>query len=201
MSIATSACQARPRPPRRCTRWIDATRAALGRVWRTLARTRRRVPVAVLVTNPVERRRLERELRREAARLAGLLGPFPDDTVVLVQQVIGGDRPLAGCYQVALGPDGTRCTRIQLALQVGTRRLSPEEVLGVLAEAALALANELSGAARARVPLTLPADAGDTARPTVEPRRAVPPDPLLPFAAREPVPANGRDVTALGRVA
>lgn len=170
------------KPHSRVPQWVRGTVTALRRAW--LALRHRRHTVAALVTDPARRRSLEREVRQALDRLDRVLGyPIPVGSVVVVQQVIGGDRNLAGAYQVVCHQAGSEGVRVQLALQVGRRRLSTEEVLATLAEAALRLADErVSATVGVRVPLTLPAtDAGPAERPLPERDPGLPPDPLMPI--------------------
>src|SRR5437867_13415317 len=97
-----------------------AVRARLGR--------RERVPIEVLVYDRRRRRALERELRWALRRLVRVLSaPLPAGTAVIVQEVVGAERPLAGCYHLAAGPDGAHVALVRLALEVGGRRLGTDE--------------------------------------------------------------------------
>ena len=151
----------------------------LRRLWAVLRP--RRVPVEVLLTDRASRRALARQVRLGLRRLRRALGPsFPADVVVVVQQVVRADRPLAGCYEVAHRPDGQRWVLVRLALSVAGRSLSTDEVLGVLADQCCALAAEQDGP-RELVPFELrPAETRELSRPA-----ALEADPLT---AR----ANGR---------
>ena len=157
--------------------------AALRRIWAALRP--RRVPVEVLLTDRASRRALARQVRLGLRRLRCVLGPsFPEDMVVVVQQVVRADRPLAGCYEVAHRPDGRRWVLVRLARSVAGRKLSTDEVLGVLADQCFALAAEHDGP-RELVPFELrSAEAREPSRPA-----ALEADPLT---AR----ANGRAACA-----
>jgi hypothetical protein len=108
--------------------------------------------------------------------------PLPTRTTVIVQHVIGGDRALAGTYQVNRTADGVECARIQLALQVGHHPLRTEELLATLAEAAMRLADEQAAVTGVRVPLTLPEPEAPARRRPM----ALPDDPLVPITPFAP---------------
>ncbi|PZS09574.1 MAG: hypothetical protein DLM70_01405 [Chloroflexi bacterium] len=105
-----------------------------------------RVPIAVLVTNGSRRRKIERKLRAGLRQLRHLLGPPPlGDIAVVVQQVIMLDRQFAGCYQLRQRPDGSQSALLRVALEVNHTRLSSDDLLAVIAEQWIAIANQQSG--------------------------------------------------------
>jgi hypothetical protein len=156
--------------------------AALRRAWRAL-RGRPATPIEVLVVDRARRRSVERQLGARLRRLERLLPPAPPErVVVVVQQAIGDDRPVAGRVHVVQRPDGARCALVRLALQVGERRVTSDELLAALCDQWLALGQI----------------AGETPTP-VEPR-PTPPAETAPLAAFRPDPlvllANGPAPTA-----
>ena len=156
-----------------CRRAADSCRRALGALWRRLRPEG--VPVEVLLTDRASRRALAREVRRGLRRLRRVLGPsFPAGMVVVVQQVVRADRPLAGCYEVGRRPDGRRWVLVRLALSVAGRKLGTDEVLGVLADQCFVLAGEQDGP-RELVPFELrPPEPREPTRPA-----ALEADPLV----------------------
>jgi hypothetical protein len=157
--------------------------AVAGHVLRALRR--RCVRVEVLVADPARRRALEREVRGGLRRLEHVLGtPLPREAAVLVQQVLPGERPLAGCFQTGLRPDGRRYARIRLALEVEGRPLSTDELLAILTEQCVGLADQ-ENSRTVLVPVELPpappAPSAGAGRP--QPPRAFRPDPLAPDLA------------------
>jgi hypothetical protein len=154
--------------------------AVAGRVLRALRR--RRVRVEVLVADSARRRALDREVRGGLRRLEHVLGtPLPREAAILVQQVLPGERPLAGCFQTGLRPDGRRYARIRLALEVEGRPLSTDELLAILAEQCVGLADQ-ENSRTVLVPVELPpAPPAGAGRP--QPPRAFRPDPLAPDLA------------------
>jgi hypothetical protein len=134
---------------------LRAVRARLGR--------QEGVPIEVLVYDRRRRRALERELRWALRRLLRVLpAPLPAGTAVIVQQVVGADRALAGCHHLAAGPDGARVALVRLALEVAGRRLGTDELLAALAEQCLALA--LAGRASVLVPVEAPRQSAPNGR-------------------------------------
>lgn len=117
----------------------------------------RRVPVEVLLTDPKQRRMLERELHDALRRLERVVGvPLPSGLAVVVQQVINTDRQLAGCTHVGTRSDGTPWTLVRLAIWTSGQRASTDEVLAVLVEQCVALLTHRSSAFSV-VPLEAPA--------------------------------------------
>jgi len=104
------------------------------------------VPLEVLLTNGSRRRKIERELRAGLRQLQHLLGP-PSlvEIAIVVQQVITMDRQLAGCYQLRQRPDGSQSALLRVALEVNHRRLSSDDLLAVVAEQWIAIANLQDG--------------------------------------------------------
>jgi hypothetical protein len=159
---------------------VRAATAALGsalrRAWRAL-RGRPGTPIEVLVVDRARRRSVERQLGARLRRLERLLPPDPPErVVVVVQQTIGDDRPVAGRVEVAKRPDGTRRALVRLALQVGGRRLTPDELLAALCDQWLALAPGYTPIA------TTPVESRPTPPAETAPLAAFRPDPLVPMA-------------------
>jgi hypothetical protein len=97
--------------------------------------------------------------------------------VVVVQQVICVDRPMAGCYQLARHTDGASFSLIRLALQVDGREIPMDEVLSVLAEQCIGLAVQQAGG----VGLLVPIELESIRRPGGGRVDAIRPDPLAPI--------------------
>jgi hypothetical protein len=139
-------------------------------------RQRPATPVEVLVVDRARRRSVERSLGARLLRLERLLPPDPTErVVVVVQQTIGDDQPVAGRLEVAQRPDGTRRALVRLALQVGGRRLTPDELLAALCDQWLALASGYTATATTPVATRPPPAA-------TAPLAAFRPDPLVPVA-------------------
>ena len=104
------------------------------------------VPIEVLLTNGSRRRKIERELRAGLRQLQHLLGP-PSlvEIAVVVQHVITMDGQLAGCYQLRRRLDGSQSALLRVALEVNHRRLSSDDLLAVVAEQWIAIANLQDG--------------------------------------------------------
>ena len=104
------------------------------------------VALEVLVANGKRRRKIERELRAGLRQLQRVLGP-PSlvEIAIVVQQVITMDRQLAGCYQLGQRPDGSQSALLRVALEVNHTRLSSDDLLAVVAEQWIAIANLQSG--------------------------------------------------------
>lgn len=160
-------------------RWVEVALGSLQRaashLWRTLRPRHWPVPVEVLVIDRNRRQGLERELKAALRQLRHALGAeLPEGLAVIVQHVIATDRQLAGCCQLAQRPDGGHFTLIRLALQVGGKRLSTDEVLAALAEQCIGLAMQQQPGASVLVPVDLDPAQPVGARDVVSFR----PDPL-----------------------
>ena len=145
--------------------------------WEAVRYSDSRVRMEILVTNSTRRRKIERELRTGLRQLRRILGDLPvADIGIVVQQVISTDRQLAGCCQLGYRPDGTQYALCRLALRVNGRPLSSDELLAVLAEQWMVLANHRNDSS-VLVPVDIePGEANLTRRP---PRLR--PDPLMPY--------------------
>lgn len=168
--------------------------AALGEAIRTAVRAYHErpqaIPIDVLVVDRARRRTIERDLHAGLCRLRHALGrQFPSGVAVVVQQVICMDRRLAGCYQLARRPDGVDLALVRLALQVGDRTLTTDELLSVLAEQCIGLAVHQAGGAGVLVPVELEPDRRPESR-RVDMLRA---DPLAPTPT--PTRAAGSQLT------
>ena len=173
----------------RVTGWTERLRSGVSRLavsarrtWRVIRHKLRGDPVEVLVTDRSQRLKHERNIRGAIRRLRHGLGrALPEDAVVIVQQVVIADPPVAGCYHLGQRPDGTRFVLIRLALEVDGRVLTSDQLLANLAEQCIAVAMQHDGALSVVVPLDLPS------RPA--PSR---PDPLAPSANGHTAPASHR---------
>lgn len=168
--------------------------ASIGGAIRTAVRAYherpRSIPIEVLVADRARRRTIERDLHAGLRRLRHALGrQFPSGVAVVVQQVICTDRQLAGCYQLARRPDGVDLALVRLALQVGDRTLTTDELLSVLAEQCIGLAVHQAGGAGVLVPVELEPDRRPESR-RLDMLRA---DPLAPAPA--PSRAAGPQLT------
>ena len=137
-------------------------------------RSRRGVPVEVVIADAGRRRAVAREIRRALQQLRRTLGPdLPAGLAVVVQQVVATDQPLAGCVQIHQRADGTRAHLVRLALQVDGRRLATDDVLAALADACVGIVAQ-SGGPSVLIPLGAPSP-----RPLQSsPPPAMRPDPL-----------------------
>jgi len=138
------------------------------------------VPVEVVLVDHSRRRAIKKDISSTIRRLNRLLADdAPTGVVVVVQQVIPPGKHLAGCCHVVNRPERGQFAVIRLALQVGGRRLTPDELLSTLVEQYLGLAFQKSGGASVLVPIDLePPDEGPA-----EPKpMALRPDPFGPQA-------------------
>jgi len=130
----------------RISAWIVTVAShAIGAVrsgWKALGHRHDQVPLEVLVADGKRRQKIERELRAGLRQLQRVLGP-PSlvEIAVVVQQVITMDRQLAGCCQLGQRPDGSQFALLRVALEVNHRRLSSDDLLAVVAEQWIAIAN------------------------------------------------------------
>ncbi len=138
------------------------------------------IPIEVLVTRFWRRLSIQVRLRRAIHKLQRILPePLPLDAAVVVQQIVVTERQLPGCYQVSQRPDGNRFALIRLALQVDGRRLSPDELLAVLAEQYIALAMQSIGPS-----LLVPIDLASSPPNGLQRPTALRHDPLAPHRDR-----------------
>jgi len=165
----------------RISAWIMTVAShAIGAVrfgWKALRDRHDQVSLEVLVADGKRRRKIERELRAGVRQLQHILGP-PSlvEIAIVVQQVITMDRQLAGCYQVRQRPDGSQSALLRVALEVNRTRLSSDDLLAVVAEQWIAIANQQSGPTLL-VPIEY--ESGQT-----QPEKRAPslrPDPLMPY--------------------
>jgi hypothetical protein len=143
---------------------------------KSLLRSRRGIPVEVVVADAPRRRAIQREVRRALHQLRRALGSdLPPDLVVMVQQTVTTDHPLAGCFQTHQRADGTRAHLVRLALHVEGRRLSTDDVLAALVDACVGIVVQAGGSS-VLVPL------GPSASPSTAtvPFTAMSPDLLAP---------------------
>jgi len=159
---------------------ITAASHAIGAVrfgWKAIGHRRDQVRLEVLVSNGTRRRKIERELRTGLRQLQRVLSP-PSlvEIAVVVQHVITMDRQLAGCYQLGQRPDGSQSALLRVALEANHTRLSSDDLLAVVAEQWIAIANLQDGPSLL-VPIEY--ESGQTI-----PENHVPslrPDPLMPY--------------------
>jgi hypothetical protein len=142
----------------------------------SLLRSRRGIAVEVVIADAPRRRAIASEVRRAHDQLRRALGSdLPADLVVVVQQTVMTDHPLAGCFQTHRRADGSRALIVRLALQVEGRRLSLDDVLAALADACVGIVAQSSGSS-VLVPVG-PAAARPAATALTS---AIGPDPLAP---------------------
>lgn len=136
--------------------WVKRLGHALQARWRTLRLRWHGPPVLVMVADRTRQRALEREVRRSLRRLATALGQdVLNNLTVVGQHVIVTNHPLAGCYHVGQRADGANFALVRLALTVGGRTLSTDEILAALAEQYLGLVLQESGGMSVTVPVEL----------------------------------------------
>lgn len=114
------------------------------------------VAVTVLTAHRHGRRTLRREIERTARQLTRAL-PIASavDVHVIVQQVLGTERPLAGSYQVGQRPDGTPEILFRLALTTTGPWLDIDTILAVLAEEWIGYVTQQSEGPSVSVPVEL----------------------------------------------
>src|SRR6185312_8947398 len=78
---------------------------------------------------------------------------------VIVQQCLGSERPLAGCYQVGRRSDGSCRVLFRLALAVDDRCLDIDTILAVLAEEWIGFVTQQADGPIVSVPIDLLATA------------------------------------------
>ena len=150
---------------------------ALRHGWDVLRYRGGKVPMEVLLANGTRRRQIERELQTGLRQLRRILGERPlADIAVVVQQVITTDRQLAGCCHLGHRPGGAQYALWRLALEVNSRPLSSDQLLAVLAEQWMALANQQNGSS-VLIPVDLEPDEASPTRRSATLR----PDPLMPY--------------------
>ena len=136
------------------------------------------VPVEIVLVDHGRRRAIKKDISATIRRLNRLLADdAPTGVVVVVQHLIPPGKHLAGCCHVVKRPERGQFAVIRLALQVGGRRLTPDELLSTLVEQYLGLAFQKSGGASVLVPIDLdpPDDGPAEPKPT-----ALRPDPFGP---------------------
>jgi hypothetical protein len=142
--------------------WLPCSLGVLRETLRNLARQagqvlrREPVPIEIVLVDRTRRRGIRRDVSATVRRLNRLLGDqAPAGVVIVVQQVIPPGKHLAGCCQVVRTAERGQLAVVRLALQVGGRRLSPDELLSTLVEQYLGLAFQQSGGASVLVPINL----------------------------------------------
>ena len=173
-------------------RALSATTAAVAELVRRTVQILRRepVPVEIVLVDKVRRRAIRRDITATVRRLNRLLADqAPAGVVIVVQQVIPPGKHLAGCCHVVRTTERGQFAVIRLALQVGGRRLTPDELLSTLVEQYLGLAFQRSGGASVLVPIDLePTDDGEAGARSV----SLPESPFGPQAGDElPRPHTG----------
>lgn len=161
------------------------------RAWHSVHKARSGVPMAVMVADRAQRRRLVRELRVGLRHLQRTLGAsFSGDVAIVVQQIIATDHQLAGCYQIGQRPNGAPFALIRLALQVNGQALNIDEILATLAEQCIGIVTQQNGGLSVIIPIEL------------EPMRTID-KPEKPMLQRDPLTslANGHRSIATQRVA
>jgi len=145
--------------------------------WEAIRYRHNQVPLEVLLTNGSRRRKIERELRAGVRQLQHVLGP-PSlvEIAIVVQQVITMDRQLAGCYQVRQRPDGSQSALLRVALEANHTRLNGDDLLAVVAEQWIAIANLQDGPS-----LLVPIDYESKQTNPENHAPSLRPDPLMPY--------------------
>jgi len=173
-----------------CRRAVDHTVGALSCAISRWWHRRRAAAVVVLTTDRARRRALERELHVALARLRHAFGArsvSAYEAIVLAQQAIESDRPLAGCCQIIRWGDDGHLVILRLALQVGERRLETDTILAALVEQYVGLVTQAPGATSVLVPVELP---------SVRPRAAAHPSALRPDPLASHPPASPHERAA-----
>ncbi len=129
------------------------------------------IAVAVLTAQRHRRRTMQREIK-SAARQLERTSPLrsPVEVSVIVQQYLGSERPLAGCYQVRQRSDGSCRLLFRLAMTVDGRYLDSDSILAVFAEEWIALAAHQAEGPVISVPIDLLTTTPKVNGPQAEPR-------------------------------
>ena len=128
------------------------------------------VAVAVLTAHRHRRRTLRREIESAARQLERTSTlRLPIEVGVVVQQCLGSERPLAGCYQIGQRSDGSCSVLFRLALAVDGRCLDIDSILAVFAEEWIGFVSQQAEGPSVSVPIELLSTA-----PTVNGREADP---------------------------
>jgi hypothetical protein len=128
------------------------------------------IAVAVLTAHRHRRRTLRRQVELAARQLENAL-PLPTSiqVSVIVQQCLGSERPLAGCYLIGQRSDGSCRVLFRLAMAVDDRCLDIDTILAALAEEWIGFATQQADGPSVSVPIDLL-----TASQTVNGREADP---------------------------
>jgi len=146
--------------------------------WRALRSRDRAVRVEVLATDRIQRKRLEREIRSAVRRLEHVASSaLRCDAAVLVQRVVQGDHPVAGCSLVSPSADGGSFALIRLATHLNGRALATDDILAALAELWIGVATQQLTTPAVLVPVEL-----EPIPAAPRPIDTLPPDPLAPRA-------------------
>ena len=141
-------------------RWGRSARQATARVAvgtrnRLAERLRRRhLCIEVLVVDRGRRRRIVGQVRAAVRQLRRAAATAPVTGIVVCERVAASGRDLAGATHVCRRADGGQTALIRLALTANGRRRRDDEVLAVLAEQWLGLAQQEG--ASVLVPIELP---------------------------------------------
>lgn len=174
-----------------CHSWLQSTLTRAGqqaaRICRWIRqqfahRSTRRIPITVLILDPIERKRLERAVRAAVRCLPAVIELPAVEVAILVQQVVATDRQLAGCIQTVRRTGGSGVILLRLARAVNGQALSSDELLATLAELWIRLTIQHSGWATTLVPL----------EHTAPPAHATPPAVLAGTPPGVPRAGNGK---------
>jgi hypothetical protein len=138
------------------------------RLCNALPRRAPTIAVAVLTAQRRRRRTLRREIVHAAQQLERT-SPIrqPVEAGVIVQQCLGSERPLPGCYQIGQRSDGSCRVLFRLAMAVNGRCLDIDSILAVFAEEWIGFVSQQAEGPSVSVPIDLLSTA-----PTVNGREA-----------------------------
>jgi hypothetical protein len=115
-----------------------------------------RVAVVVLTTHRHRRRTLKRQIESAVRQLEHTLPLTPPIEVsVIVQQCLGSERPLAGCYLIGQRSDGSCRVLFRLALAVDDRCFDIDTILAALAEEWIGFVTQQADGPSVSVPIDL----------------------------------------------
>ena len=135
-----------------CTRAISLVR----RLCNALPHWSPTVAVAVLTTQRDRRRTLRREIEvavRQLERTSPLKPPI--EVGVIVQQCLGFERSVAGCYQIGRRSDASCRVLFRLAMAVDGRCLDIDSILAVFAEEWIGFVSQQAEGPSVSVPIDL----------------------------------------------
>lgn len=115
------------------------------------------VAVVVLTANGRRRRSVRRAIDGGCRGLARAMRLSPDIEVsIIIQQTVGSERPLSGCYQICQRCDGGRRVMFRIASVAEGRFLDIDTMLAVLAEEWIGFVTQQADGPSVSVPIELP---------------------------------------------